>query len=384
MKMLRVLIVEDSADEAELVLRELRRGGYSITHQRVQTEDAMRRALLEPFDLVLTDFQMPDFDGERAVAVVNEIGLDVPVIMVSGRIGEETAVTALQAGACDFILKGKMARLVPAVDRALRQLEERVARREAERLSKRKSAFLADVSHELRTPLNAIIGFAELLVTRQVPRDSPQGDEFLDDILKSGQHLLRLINDVLDLSKVEAGRLEFEPELSDWATLAHDVLSIVGGGARTRGIEIVLEEGAGQLFVDPLRLKQVLFNFISNAIKFTPPGGRIVVRAHAEADASVRVEVEDNGAGMAASDMARLFVDYEQVSNDSAKRREGTGLGLALTKRIVEAQGGCVGVTSQLGRGSTFFATFPNAVPASNPSGGNLTSIPRLRSPSSS
>jgi len=239
------------------------------------------------------------------------------------------------------------------------QLEAQTLRvQEASRL---KSEFLANMSHELRTPLNAIIGFTQLIHDGDVAPDAPQHKEFLGDILASARHLLQLINDVLDLSKVEAGKLRFNPEPVDLSALVGGVVSILRTTAADKAIRVETELDAGLdgVVLDGARFKQVLYNYISNAIKFTPEGGRVTIRTQAQADETFRLEVEDTGIGIAAGDIDRLFVEFQQLDESTAKRQPGTGLGLALTRRLLEAQGGTVGVRSTLGQGSTFFAVFP-------------------------
>lgn len=219
-----------------------------------------------------------------------------------------------------------------------------------------KSEFLANMSHELRTPLNAIIGFAGLLHGNAVPAQSPKHREFLGYIETSGQHLLQLINDVLDLSKVEAGKLEFFPEPVDLALLVNEVTTILQTSANRQGVTICtsIDEGIGQLHIDPARLKQVLYNYLSNAVKFTPPGGQVTLRAMPQGRAHFRIEVEDTGVGIAEADLSKLFVEFRQLDSGYTKRHQGTGLGLALTRRLVQAQGGHIGVRSTLGVGSVF------------------------------
>jgi signal transduction histidine kinase/CheY-like chemotaxis protein len=242
--------------------------------------------------------------------------------------------------------------------RAVRLEEESRRAQEATRL---KSEFLANMSHELRTPLNSIIGFAELLHDGQVPRDAPEFREFLHDILTSGKHLLQLINDVLDLAKVESGRFEFHPERTDVGRTLSEVLSVLrtSAAAKQLTVESDVDPALGPITIDPGRFKQVLYNYLSNAIKFTPAAGRVSVRIIGHTAGAFRVEVEDTGIGIAAEDIGRLFVEFQQLEPGAAKKHQGTGLGLALTRRLVEAQGGEVGVRSTLGRGSVFFATFP-------------------------
>ncbi|HZQ61648.1 MAG TPA: response regulator, partial [Casimicrobiaceae bacterium] len=240
-------------------------------------------------------------------------------------------------------------------------IERRRAEAEAARASRLKSEFLANMSHELRTPLNAILGFTELIHDGLVAPEDPQYKEFLGDILASGQHLLQLINDVLDLSKVEAGKLEFHPEPCDVAMLTSEVLGVLRPTLAAKAINAHadIDPSLASVLLDTARFKQVLYNYVSNAVKFTPRGGRVTVRARRESDAKFRLEVEDTGIGIAAADIARLFTEFQQLDSGTGKSHGGTGLGLALTKRLVEAQGGRVGVESTLGVGSVFYAVLP-------------------------
>ena len=237
-----------------------------------------------------------------------------------------------------------------------KQLEERM--QQANRL---KSEFLANMSHELRTPLNAIIGFTELMSDGKVRTDSVQQKEFLGHILASGRHLLQLVNDILDLSKVEAGKMEFRPEVVDLSTTIGDVVAMLRTVATSKRlrVDIAIDEGVKEVVLDPARLKQVLYNYLSNALKFTPECGRIQVRASPETGDSFRLEVEDTGPGIQEQDLVRLFVEFQQLDSPFTKKHPGTGLGLALTRRIVEAQGGEVGVSSVPGEGSVFHAILP-------------------------
>jgi PAS domain S-box-containing protein len=227
--------------------------------------------------------------------------------------------------------------------------------------SRLKSEFLANMSHELRTPLNSIIGFSELLHDEEVGPLDPKQKEFLGDILTSGRHLLQLINDILDLSKVEAGKLEFQPEKLELVRVINEVKSVLRTVAASKNIrvDVSVEPSLTEIILDPGRLKQVLYNYLSNALKFTPAGGRIQVRALSSGKENFRLEVEDNGIGISEQDLSTLFTEFQQLDAGTAKKHGGTGLGLALTKRLVEAQGGIVGAKSTLQRGSTFFAILP-------------------------
>lgn len=246
---------------------------------------------------------------------------------------------------------------------ALRLDAERLAaeNRQIQEATRLKSEFLANMSHELRTPLNAIIGFADLLHAGAVPTQSPKHQVFLGHIGTSGRHLLQLIDDVLDLSKVEAGKLEFYPEPVRLPVLVGEITDILEATATRAGVimRTDLDPAAGDMLADPARLKQVLYNYLSNAIKFTPDGGLVTLRTRAEGPDQIRLEVEDSGIGIAPADLARLFVEFQQLDSGYTKRHQGTGLGLSLTRRLVEAQGGSVGVRSTLGVGSVFHAILP-------------------------
>jgi protein-histidine pros-kinase len=240
-----------------------------------------------------------------------------------------------------------------------RQVEEENRRmQEANRL---KSEFLANMSHELRTPLNAIIGFSELMYHEKVGPVSEEHKEYLGDILTSARHLLQLINDVLDLTKVEAGKMEFRPEILDLAKVTSEVRDILRGLASPKGIqvEIQIDPALSKVILDGSKFKQVLYNYLSNALKFTSDQGRVTIRLTPLGSNMFRLEVEDTGLGIKREDLHKLFIEFQQLDAGSAKKYAGTGLGLALTKRIVEAQGGKVGVQSEFGKGSVFFAEFP-------------------------
>jgi PAS domain S-box-containing protein len=231
--------------------------------------------------------------------------------------------------------------------------------REMQQASRLKSEFLANMSHELRTPLNAVIGFAELLHDGKVDPSGPQHKEFLGDILASGRHLLQMVNDVLDLSKIEAGKLEFRPERVQIGALIGEVLGVLRGTSAGRRVQIDVEgDPEDTVVLDPARFKQVLYNLLSNALKFTAEEGRVTVRT-ALSEQGLRLEVEDTGIGIRPEDVGRLFVEFGQLDAGIGRRAMGTGLGLALTKRLVEAQGGTVAVRSTFGVGSTFTVTLP-------------------------
>jgi signal transduction histidine kinase len=225
-----------------------------------------------------------------------------------------------------------------------------------------KSRFLANVSHELRTPLNGIIGFSELLHDRKIGPLSDEQRDVLADILTSSRHLLCLINDVLDLSKVEAGRMEFYPEPHRVSELVGEVRDVIRPLAEKKRLNLTVEIPREiHAVMDGSRFKQVVYNYLSNAVKFTAEGGRVSVRVRAEGADRFRLEVEDTGIGIEEQEIPRLFQEFGQLGN-RRKAEQGTGLGLALTRHLVEAQGGTVGVESQLSKGSVFYAVLPVAM----------------------
>jgi protein-histidine pros-kinase len=250
-----------------------------------------------------------------------------------------------------------------------RKQHEELRRRSLEEANRLKSEFLANMSHELRTPLNGIIGFSEMMHDEKLGPVSPQHKEYLGDILTSAKHLLRLINDVLDLAKVEAGKMEFQPEPLQLETVVKETCEIVRTMAAKKRlkIETAIDSEVSSVVLDPGKLKQVLYNFLSNAIKFTPDGGRITVRAAPEGVEAFRLEVKDTGIGIKAGDMDKLFGEFQQLDATLAKKYQGTGLGLALTKKLAEAQGGRVGAESTLGKGSAFFAILPRRFESTSP-----------------
>ena len=253
---------------------------------------------------------------------------------------------------CDWI------RLAIQNARLFREIEEKS--RQIETANRHKSEFLANMSHELRTPLNAIIGFSEVLGERMFGELNEKQAEYTDDILSSGRHLLSLINDILDLSKVEAGRMELELTKFDLPMAIDNALTLIRERASRHGIKLhhSVDERLGELTGDERKIKQILLNLLSNAVKFTPEGGRVDVDAVSN-DGVVEISVSDTGIGIAPQDQETIFEEFRQVGTDYAQKREGTGLGLTLTRKFVELHGGKIWVESELGRGSRFIFTLP-------------------------
>jgi signal transduction histidine kinase len=259
-------------------------------------------------------------------------------------------VELLKTFADQAVIAIENARLFGEIEEKSRQLEA---------ASRHKSEFLANMSHELRTPLNAIIGFSEVLNERMFGDLNEKQDEYLKDIYASGQHLLSLINDILDLSKIEAGRMELEVAEFSLPAAIDNALTLVRERAGRRGITLgrVIDDRVGMIRGDERKVKQVFLNLLSNALKFTPEGGRIDVRA-AMSDGMAEISVADTGVGIAPEDQEAIFEEFRQVGT-ADKKVEGTGLGLALSRKFIELHGGRIWVKSQSGEGSTFTFTLP-------------------------
>ena len=250
-------------------------------------------------------------------------------------------------------------RLREQIEQRNRELEIQNQRvQEANRL---KSEFLANMSHELRTPLNSVIGFSEFLLTQDSAGFSAEQTEYLQDILNSGKHLLQLINDVLDLAKVESGKMELAPQLFSARQAVEEVCSVVRPLAERKQLELRTEFSPelDQVLLDPLRFRQILYNLVSNAVKFTDEHGRVEIVLAPNGNRTFELRVTDSGIGIAAEDIPRLFREFEQLDAGPGRRFQGSGLGLSLTKRLVEIHGGTIEVESSLGRGSTFRVHLP-------------------------
>jgi signal transduction histidine kinase len=242
--------------------------------------------------------------------------------------------------------------------RLFREIEQKS--RELEAASRHKSEFLANMSHELRTPLNAVIGFSEVLREQMFGELNDKQVEHVQDIHASGQHLLSLINDILDLSKIEAGHMELSFGEFDVPTAIANALTLVKERAARHGVklEVEVDSGLGSFYADERRFKQILLNLLSNAVKFTPEGGKVSLCAERVKD-ELLVSVIDSGIGIAEGDQGLIFEEFRQVKTKDQSKPEGTGLGLALTRRFVEMHGGRIWVRSEVGKGSTFEFTLP-------------------------
>lgn len=392
MKTLRVLMVEDREDDMHLLLLHLKRGGYEPTYCRVDTAQAMLEQLrTQQWEIVLADYNMPDFSGLQALKIAQESGLDIPFIIVSGAIGEELAVAAMKAGAHDYLLKDKLARLVPALERALkdaaerkrlRQVEElrselerelQQAKEQAELANKRKSRVLAFVAHEFKNPLKAIQTFADILEKKD--DIASEHRVMINGISMACHHIRSLLDDILDIAPIEAGEIQLDYQTVSLVAVLDEVKVIMQESAKQRHIEMLYENHIGPAYVhlDPRRLRQILINLLSNAIKYTHCEDTVKLCVELTEDNRwLRFRVQDHGPGIPEEELQSLFLDYYRVKNMLSKQNEGLGLGLALVKKLTECHQGEVSVESRLGEGTTFTVCLPKDVITS------IDSIPAL------
>jgi signal transduction histidine kinase len=316
--------------------------------------------------------QVPNILEERAYAprmrqMLERFGfrasLAVPLLredrIIGGLVVRRKSTGEFRAEVIE-LLKTFATQSVLAIQNAqlFREIEDKSKQIEA--ANRHKSEFLANMSHELRTPLNAIIGFSEVLQEKLFGELNEKQSEYTDDILSSGRHLLSLINEILDLSKVEAGRMELESATFDLPLAIDNARTFVRERATKHGItlDVAVDERLGDFVGDERKIKQILLNLLSNAVKFTPEGGRIGINAR-KVDGAVEISVRDTGIGISPEDQAKIFEEFRQVGSNYAHKTEGTGLGLTLAKKFVELHGGRIWVESEVGRGSTFSFTLP-------------------------
>jgi signal transduction histidine kinase len=372
-----ILIVDDQDANVALLGEMLKGAGYASVTSTRDSREVCELHRKNRYSLILLDLQMPGLDGFEVMEGLKKIeaGGYLPVLVQTSQPGHR--LRALQAGAKDFVSKPfNLAEILMRVHNMLEvrllhrqanmQMEKAEARSEqSESANLAKSEFLANMSHELRTPLNAIIGFSEILADKTFGHLNDRQLKYTNNILSSGRHLLQLINDILDLAKVEAGRMELMRNTFSVAKALSEAEAIVKTLASKKNITLEFETAPDlpPLFADEAKFKQVMYNLLSNAIKFTPGGGKVCVTAFIQnaAGDSLRVVVSDNGIGIKEGDLERVFKEFEQVDSSYGRQEQGTGLGLALTKRLVELHGGDIQAESEgiEGKGSTFTFLIP-------------------------
>jgi len=376
-----ILVTDDEPATLETLSAALEEMGYRVT-TAVKGQEALVLIRRQPFNIVIADIKLPDISGLEILEIARELNPETAVIMITGHASIETAVEAINEGAYAYILKPvAMSELETIINNALREqrllienreLVERLQQsnkrleetnRALEQVSQAKSDFMAKMSHELRTPLNSIIGFSEVILSKASPVDQATHDEFLNYIHVSAKHLLHLINSILDLSKIESGKMSLEPSEFDLAVLLEDVKITVLPMLATKKqtLQTEMGEGVSSIFADEAKMRQIFLNLISNAHKFTLTEGKIRVICQLETPHVLHCSVIDNGIGISPQDQQRIFEEFGQVKTSPNTRRQGVGLGLSIAKRLVELHGGKIWVVSELGHGSTFTFSIPLA-----------------------
>ena len=375
---LRILIVEDSEDDALLEMQELKRAGYSPVYERVDTREAMIAALPKnPWDIVIADYSMPNFSGLAAIQLVRELGLDLPVIIVSGAIGEETAVAAMKAGASDYVMKGNLVRLAPAIRRELRDVQERIDRRKAESALRRTEEELSEaqrslvqseklaalgrfssgIAHEVKNPLGIILGGIEFLEVK-MKRSGEDTRTALQKMKEAAMRAADIVDQVLKFAKPSALRLA----LTDPVEMVKEALSLFQFSDKAKNVQVETSFCAEPLWleIDKNQIQQVLFNLLSNAVDAMSDGGTIrveVSRLDTAEQGFCRIDVIDKGQGITSQDMGRIFEPFFTTKRD----RKGTGLGLSLAKSIVEHHKGVLKLESEAGQGTRASVILPLA-----------------------
>jgi|GEM_PF-4233767 len=385
-----LLAIDDDPDNRAFLTKAVSKQGFDVV-AAPNAREARRQLDSRRPALIFLDVQMPEESGLTLLPQMLRDFPDAVVVMMTAYGSEQVAAEALRGGADDYIAKPiDLQRLRELLERnldkqrlraerqglvsrlkdsnrylmrqhaALRQADEEILQvnRQLEKSNRYKSEFLANMSHELRTPLNAILGFSEILLDVSMNLTGGERTEFLRNIHSSGQHLLGLINDILDLAKVEAGKMELRPEPLQVLEALHEVTSILEPMARQQGLQLITMGSAEPVQADRSKFKQVLYNLLSNAVKFTPPPGKITIVIKDMPEQLV-VSVHDTGIGMKPEDLPKLFREFEQIDGSYTRRYQGTGLGLALCRRFVEMHGGRIWAESQFGAGSTFTFTIP-------------------------
>lgn len=355
---LPVLLVEDNPGDARLLREYLLMADRRVAVVVAESlGEAFERHEQRPVSIVLLDLSLPDSRGIETVERLLERTPDVPVIVLTGVDDEELALEAVRAGAQDYLVKGRVGSEVLA--RAMRYAIERHRLLGEEReLHQRESEFVATASHELRTPLHSIRGFTRLLLDQTVePRVQR---EFLTTIDIEANRLSVIVSDLLDVARIETGSLELRYEELDLPELVAEACAALAPNAAEKNIELRqdLHEGRAALVTDRACLSRALVNLIGNAVKFTDAGGAVTVRVTA-ADGEATISVQDTGPGIPQESRSRLFQRFSQLDASSTREHGGTGLGLYITKQLVESLQGRIWLESEVGLGSTFYVALP-------------------------
>ncbi|QSJ18380.1 response regulator [Nostoc sp. UHCC 0702] len=395
---LKILVVDDDEVDRMAVRRALTKAGVSMELSEVGNgNDALSALRNTTFDCVFLDYRLPDQDGLALIQKLRSWEIKVPLVVLTAQGDEEIAVALMKAGATDYLSKSRISSATLAqilrnairVHRAemqaalanqqLRESHEQLIRKNQELERQRqqiqlqnlklleatrlKSQFLATMSHELRTPMNAIIGFSQILLRPKFAQLTHQQTDMVERILNNGKHLLMLLNEVLDFSKLEAGRLELKPEFFDLNKVINTTVAEMRSLAEAKKLSLLVQIDIQNpiLFNDSVRLRQILVNLLSNAIKFTESGS-IWLEARDIPENRIAIAVRDTGIGIAPKDFKHIFEAFRQVDQSITRKYAGTGLGLAIIDSLVRMMGGKIFVESQLGAGSMFRIEIPRQV----------------------
>ncbi|BAZ42067.1 PAS/PAC sensor hybrid histidine kinase [Calothrix sp. NIES-4101] len=405
MSQLMFLLLEDSLLDVELIQALIAEGGITCDIIQAKTDQEFEIALSQNHvDLILADYSLPGFDGIAALEIAQRISPNVPFIFVTATMGEEVAIETLKSGATDYVLKQRLERLIPSIQRALCEAEERRARQNAEikmreqkeeleKLNRIKDEFLAVLSHELRSPLNAILGWSKILRTRQV--DAATLQRALETIERNAKLQTQLIEDLLDISRIIGGKLTLCPQETDLIPAIEAAIDTMRLAAQAKSLDVIFSISDRQtptvgknsqtkttnispflVLGDPNRLQQILWNLLSNAIKFTPPHGKVevileqintedTVNLHSIAPSESHslyalITIKDTGIGIRENFIPHIFDSFRQADGSTTRKYGGLGLGLAIVRQLVELHGGKVTASScGENQGATFTVTIP-------------------------
>jgi signal transduction histidine kinase len=365
---LRLLVVDDDQVDRMTVRRGLRSMGVQADFDEADTfGDAVAALTGRAYDCAFLDFRLPGGDGLQVLREVRDAGVRTPIVMLTGQGDEQLAVELMKAGASDYLPKAAVSpeRLAQSLRYVLRVHRAEMATRSAESAREEAIAargrFYAAMSHELRTPINAIIGYNDLLLSSIYGPLSDQQFRGVERSQRAALHLLELVNDVLDLSKLEAGKMDLQIEEVSMPALVDDLFTTIRPLADEYGCELSLSAATckGRIVTDPRRVRQILLNLLSNAIKFGR-GKPVEVHCTTLPDGGIEVTVTDQGPGVSAPDLPRIFEEFVQLSGGE---QSGTGLGLPISKRLAELLGGSLEAASEVGQGSTFRLRLPSTAP---------------------
>ncbi|OUL33231.1 ATP-binding protein [Nostoc sp. 106C] len=399
---LRILVVDNDEVDRMTVRRALTKAGVPIELSEVSVcNDALSTIRNTTYDCIFLDYHLPDQDGLTLIQKLRSLEIKVPIVVLTGQGDENIAVELMKAGATDYLSKARVSsetltqvlrnaiRLHRAEMQAalahqqLKETNEQLTRKNQElerqrqqihlqnlrllEASRLKSQFLATISHELRTPMNAIIGFSQILLRHKFGQLTHQQTDMVERILNNGKHLLMLLNEVLDFSKLEAGRFELKPELFDLPKIIEVTVAEIRSLAESKKLSLLVDVNLQNplVFNDSSRVQQILVNLLSNAIKFTE-SGNIWVEVTENIQNQLAITVRDTGIGIASRDFKIIFEAFRQVDQSITRKYPGTGLGLAIVDSLVRMMGGKIILKSQLGVGSMFRIELPRQITVSN------------------